>query len=186
MDIYLIRHTRVNCEKGICYGQTDVDVAPTFDKELIEIKNKLDMEGFVFYSSPLKRCSSLAKALAGSDFIVDERLKELNFGNWEMKRWDSIDEKDLQVWIDSYVDIPCPNGECFTDVYSRSLEFYNDLLKKNHEKVAIIGHGGVIRSIIAHILQIPLNKAIILNFDYGSITKISINGQMVSVEYINK
>lgn len=33
MKIYLIRHTTPHIEKGICYGQTDLDVAETFNNE---------------------------------------------------------------------------------------------------------------------------------------------------------
>jgi len=35
MEIYLIRHTTPDVAKGICYGQTDLDVANTFEEEVI-------------------------------------------------------------------------------------------------------------------------------------------------------
>jgi len=32
-EIYLIRHTTPKVEKGICYGQTDLNLADTFEQE---------------------------------------------------------------------------------------------------------------------------------------------------------
>ena len=62
MEIYLVRHTTPAIKKGICYGQTDVDLnSETFESELYEIKNKLPSNIVRFYCSPLIRCSKLAK-----------------------------------------------------------------------------------------------------------------------------
>ena len=34
MNIYLIRHTSVDVPKGLCYGQSDVPLRPTFEAEV--------------------------------------------------------------------------------------------------------------------------------------------------------
>ena len=34
MEIYLIRHTTPKIEKGICYGQADLNVADSFEEEI--------------------------------------------------------------------------------------------------------------------------------------------------------
>ena len=34
MEIYLIRHTTPLIEKGICYGQTDLDITESFEEEV--------------------------------------------------------------------------------------------------------------------------------------------------------
>ena len=33
MVVYLIRHTSVDVPQGVCYGQTDVPLNPTFEEE---------------------------------------------------------------------------------------------------------------------------------------------------------
>lgn len=187
MEIYLIRHTATVCDKGICYGHSDVDLAPTFEMELKVIKNKLsNIEDLVFFSSPLKRCSILAQRLTNSSVYIDDRLKELNFGDWELKSWNSIDKHELQKWINDYVNVTCPNGESLTDLYNRSVNFVKDLKEKKYEKLAIITHAGVIRSIISYIIEIPITKMFSIQLDYGSITKIKIDGSMTNVCYINR
>jgi len=90
MEIYLIRHTTPAVERGICYGFADIDVAPTFETEAARVKGLLPDKPMDVYASPLQRCSKLATYLFGHTFTTDERLKELNFGDWEMQRWDDL------------------------------------------------------------------------------------------------
>ena len=42
MNIYLIRHTSVDVPKGLCYGQSDVPLRPTFEKEAAVTKAKIE------------------------------------------------------------------------------------------------------------------------------------------------
>ena len=54
MKITLIRHTRVAVETGICYGWSDVGVAPSFETEASRVKENISNERFdIVYSSPL-------------------------------------------------------------------------------------------------------------------------------------
>ncbi len=41
MTIYLIRHTKVAVKPGICYGQSDVGLADSFNKEAKIIQDKI-------------------------------------------------------------------------------------------------------------------------------------------------
>ena len=42
MEVYLIRHTTPKIGKGVCYGQTDLEVESTFfEKELHAIQQNL-------------------------------------------------------------------------------------------------------------------------------------------------
>jgi alpha-ribazole phosphatase len=61
--IYLIRHTTPAVARGICYGQTDLDVTETFSEEAAVIRQCLPGTIGLVYSSPLKRCTLLAKEL---------------------------------------------------------------------------------------------------------------------------
>ena len=60
MKITLIRHTRVAVETGICYGWSDVGVAPSFETEASRVKENISNERFdIVYSSPLPEASCL-------------------------------------------------------------------------------------------------------------------------------
>ena len=59
MEIYLIRHTTPLVEQGICYGQTDLDIAHNFQEEVEDIKVALQhFNPDKVYTSPLMRCTS--------------------------------------------------------------------------------------------------------------------------------
>lgn len=187
MEIYLVRHTSVNMESGTCYGKSDIDVSCAFPAELEVIKNKLGNPGsFVFYTSPLKRCVKLAQKLSSSDFIPDNRLIECNFGEWELKKWASLEGEYFKKWQGDYVNMPCPNGETYLEIYERSSEFFEELIKKAHPKTAVITHGGVIRAILAYVLKIPLDRVFSISIDCCSVSVISINGSITEVKFINK
>jgi len=189
MEIYLIRHTKPDILANICYGQSDIDVASSFSQELASIRKHFQIDDtFIIFSSPLKRCRILAEALSLSSPIhTDNRLKELNFGDWELKRWDDMDQNILSEWGDNFVTMPVPGGESCREMYDRSISFFKELCAeyKEAKKVAVVTHGGVIRSMLVYALGIPLENMFRLAVDYGSISKIEINLDFITVKFFN-
>jgi alpha-ribazole phosphatase len=175
MEIIFVRHTTPNIAKGICYGQADLDLAATFSEEVLPILKEvpLDDAETLYYSSPLKRCKKLATRLSNT-VVFDARLKELDFGDWELKNWNDINKQELDVWMDDFVNVPAANGESYTDLHTRTTDFLSDILKKSHKRVVIITHAGVIRSLHAHINNIPLEKSFDLELVYGQVLKINL------------
>lgn len=176
MEVYLIRHTTPDIDKGICYGQADLPLASSFKEELQEIRNQNPevINSSIVYSSPLVRCKRLAEELHATKTHYDSRLKELNFGDWELKPWDDIDQTELKPWMDDFVNYPCPNGESFIDLYERVLSFKNDLIKTDLEKVIIVTHAGVIRSFLSYVNKTPLEDAFDYKVAYGEVMKLNL------------
>lgn len=175
MEVYLIRHTTPQIEKGICYGQSDIPLSELFTNESEKLLRNLPDDIDIAYSSPLSRCYKLAELIKTKESIVpDKRLLELNFGDWEMKKWDEIEQQELNKWMQDFANIQVPNGESFIDLNNRVNNFIDELVKKNHKRVAIVTHAGVIRSFIIKILEIPLKNAFKIPVDYSSVTKIDI------------
>ena len=158
MKIYFIRHTTPDVQKGICYGQTDLDLVTTYSKEFETVLSQLPTSFDAVYSSPLKRCAKLAKAI-DSNIVEDDRLQEMNFGDWEMKFWDDIPKEEIQPWFDDYVYTPAKNGESFYEMNTRVLEFYDFLRTQNHKTVAVVSHAGTMRCLLSHINEIPLTSS---------------------------
>jgi alpha-ribazole phosphatase len=175
MNIYLIRHTKVAVKSGICYGQSDVELAGSFIDESEIIKAQIrDIQFDKIYSSPLTRCKTLAEKLFISDIIYDDRLMELNFGEWELQEWDKIRHPDLDQWMTDFVNTPCPNGESFLDMHKRVISFISDLQTDKCKNIAIIAHGGSIRNFITHIKNENLTDAFKKEINYGEIIKLEI------------
>lgn len=147
MKVYLIRHTSVDVPSGTCYGQTDVPLKDTFREEAAVCKSRI--EGIRFdrvYTSPLSRCTRLAAFCGYADAERDDRLKEINCGKWEMRRYDDISDPRLREWYDDYLHVPATGGESFMDLLKRVSSFLEELKGQAYENVLIFAHGGVLIS----------------------------------------
>lgn len=180
MIITLIRHTALNISPGICYGQTDVDVSDTFAQELTGLTAKLSPYQFdAIYASPLQRCTKLAEALSAAiqlsqpQVVTDDRLKELHFGDWEMREWDSIPRELFDVWANDYANLAPPNGESFSQLQNRAQSFVAEVGHHAHQHICVVTHGGFIRALIAAVLELPLKRLFRMQIDYASVTQIT-------------
>lgn len=186
MDIYLIRHTQTANSAGLCYGQTDVTVASTFEQETDTLHGKLpefDDDCRVF-SSPLSRCVQLADTFSDT-VTTDTRLQELHFGDWEGQLFDAIEPTALQQWTDNFATAAPPNGETFIDLYERVGAFWQELLANPAEQVVIVTHAGVIRALLARVLNLPLENAFQFRIDAGSVHKLRSIDDYIYLEYVN-
>lgn len=150
MEVVFIRHTSVDVPSGVCYGQSDVPLRNSFEQEAAVTSEKLKSgrpQGRDFdhvYTSPLSRCVRLATYCGYPDAERDDRLKEINFGEWEMKKFDEIDDPRLKEWYADYMNVRATGGESFAMQYERVASFLDELKGKDYEKVAVFAHGGVL------------------------------------------
>ncbi|OUJ70199.1 alpha-ribazole phosphatase family protein [Hymenobacter crusticola] len=178
MEVYLIRHTAVQAA-GLCYGHCDVPLADTFAAEAAQLQAKLTRlvspspSGYRTFSSPAQRCLALAQALA-TDITPDERLREMHFGTWENRLWNDLPPAETTPWMADYVTLAPPQGETFGAVQQRAAAFLTELVSADlgSEPILVVTHGGTIRALVCHCLQIPLQNAFQLGIDYGSITRL--------------
>mgnify|MGYP003466350519 FL=1 len=175
MEIYLIRHTTPAVAKGICYGQTDLFLdETTFAEELKSIQSKLPKDIAHFYTSPLWRCKKLAEQLT-TNYTESNFLTELNFGDWENKSWDNLDQEKSITWMNDFVNLSTPNGESYLDLHQRSIHFIDIILNTDFQKVGIITHAGNIRSFISWALDLPLENSFRIDLSYGAVVCLKIN-----------
>lgn len=176
MKLYLIRHTAVDVPSGVCYGQSDVPVRETFEVEAVVVKQQLDNMDFdAIFSSPLSRCLKLAQYCGyGDKVVLEDRLKEMYFGNWEMKLWSEISDENAQRWYENWLTEPTDEGESFEILYRRVSSFLGELKSFNYENVAIFAHGGVINCARIYGGIITFEKAFDKTPTYGEITCVEI------------
>jgi len=174
MEIYLIRHTTPLLSPGLIYGKMEVELTDTFEEELAIVRQKLPKFFDAVYSSPSLRCTQLAKRIE-KDFISDFRLMELNFGDWEGKTWDTVDQTSLQLWMDDYVNVCVPGGESMLEMQSRINDFWKELTQQPYSRIAIVTHGGVIRILLSKVRSIALDKIFEIKVAYGEVFLININ-----------
>jgi alpha-ribazole phosphatase len=187
VDIYLIRHTKTDTVNGLCYGQTDVELADSFTDEARLIGEKLPdlLPDCLIISSPLTRCVKLAQIFS-KPIETDARLQEVSFGDWENQCFDDLDADRVRNWTENFVTMSPPNGENFSDLCSRAGDFWDELLaQKQADQVLLITHAGVIRALFAHVLQLPPANAFKIRVDVGSVHKLQHVNDYTYVHYIN-
>jgi alpha-ribazole phosphatase len=172
VQVFLIRHTTPNIAKGLIYGRCDVPLTDTFDAEKTKVIEALPAIDLV-YSSPLSRCTRLAEAVS-PNFIPDERLYELNFGDWENQTWETINRRDSELWLDDFVNRCPPKGETLLQMQARVLHFWTELKSGKADTVAIVTHAGVIRILLAHLNNMPLSSFFEIKVGYGEVFRVEI------------
>jgi len=154
MKLHLLRHTRPDVPEGICYGQSDVDVAGSFGQELEKVRGLIGQIDYTqVYCSPLQRCVKLARGIGigTAGMKLDERLMEMHFGNWEMKKWGDIEQgPEARGWFADYMRSRVPEGESYRDLQERVRDFIRDLqVSPDKGEKLIICHKGIILAFMA-------------------------------------
>lgn len=169
MEVILVRHTSVDVPKGTCYGWTDVPVRETFEQEAESTRQSLQrlLPFDRVFSSPLTRARKLAAYCGYPDAQTDDRLKEMNMGEWEMQLYDQIHDPHLQEWYDNYIDQPTTGGESFRQQYRRVASFLDELKDQPYQRVAIFAHAGVLISAGLHVGIYQWDNAWSNLTDYG-------------------
>ncbi len=147
MEIFFVRHTRVNVPSGICYGSTDVEVAESFNEEAHVVKTELDNYSFdKVYSSPMNRAKKLASYCGYSNAIIDSRISEFDFGDWELKSYNELymSDQHFRKWCDDYINTQAPNGESLNNQIRRVESFISDVSHLGIKRACAFCHGGVL------------------------------------------
>ena len=154
MELYIIRHGKTywNEEKRI-QGWADIDLTESGRRVAVESAEGMKNIHFdAIYSSPLKRASDTAYILRGDrdlPLIVDERIKEIGFGELEGADFTKI-RGDKTSKFASFFDAPekyvAPEDvETFEGITERAADFLRDILEKhkNDERVMVVAHGAI-------------------------------------------
>lgn len=175
MDVTFVRHTSVDVPRGVCYGQTDVPLKDTFPQEAAHVMSLLENHRFdKVYTSPLSRCAKLAEYCGFADAARERRLMEMNFGDWEMRRFDEIKDPRLQQWYDDYLNVPATNGESFRSQHERVVSFFLEKKALGEDHLLVFTHGGVIMQVMLYAGLATLDNLFSLEPAYGEIRRITI------------
>ncbi|NEV63117.1 histidine phosphatase family protein [Thiorhodococcus minor] len=128
-------------------------------------------------SSPLQRCAAFGECFADTHALRLERvdaLSERDFGAWEGMPAHEIATEDLtRFWADPASFTP-PEAEPFEAFRRRVLETWQKLLERPDPHSLVITHGGVIRVILAELLQMPTTSLLLIDVPHACRTRIRI------------
>jgi len=185
-NIYLLRHGKVNGPAAL-YGQTDIGVSTTLNNDMLCLLMKNQDKFSHLVTSPLKRCAELAQRFTketNKPLEIVTNLQEMNFGDYDGLAFDDIPYTDLsssnsvcdktdeqnQPWrhLERFWQNPAeyslPNAEKLNDFYLRvEVAWLKLLTDYANENVLLVTHGGVVRMILAHVLDLDWKNEKIFN-----------------------
>ena len=142
------------------------------------------------YSSPLERARETAEPIArllGREVAIREELLEIEFGEWTGKAFGELDGlPEFQRFNAFRSCSPVQGGEFMLQAQLRMV-LALDALRRAHpdECVAVVSHGDMIRSAIAHYAGIPLDLFQRLEVSPASISTIDVAEAAVRLVSIN-
>ena len=172
MNVFLVRHTSVAAPAGLCYGRTEVPLADTFATEAVAVRAALPPPPWRLVSSPAARCRQLAETL-DAPAVVDERLRELDFGEWENRLWSELPREATEFWLADFVHRRPPGGESFGELAERASAALADLSREaGGLPLVVVTHAGVIRALLARAHGWPLSAAFAAPIPFGSVHRL--------------
>ena len=170
-----MRHPRPQVADGICYGRSDLPLAEEAATCAARLRPLLP-EGAPVFSSPLARCRHLAEALHPAP-IFDERLREADFGHWEMQPWDAIDRAALDAWAADPLHYAGHGGESVAQLQARAVECAR-AIAACHEEAVLVVHAGIMKVLAGALAGIPAPEWFGFSFAYGTTSLIE-DGRLV-------
>jgi probable phosphoglycerate mutase len=176
--IYLLRHGEPDLAGERRFvGQADpplnekgLEQARFWRRELL--KEEFDL----ICCSDLIRSHQMAKIIAGDKserITVMRQLREIDLGAWDGLLMAEVRERYPLEWKRRGADLAGyrpPGGESFADLQGRVIPLFDELVANTSGHVLVIGHAGVHRVVLCHILGIPLNNLFRLAQDYGHLS----------------
>jgi broad specificity phosphatase PhoE len=180
--IYYVRHglTDWNLQQRL-QGRHDVPLNADGCKQAVRcggiLQDLFDRDGraadsFAYVSSPLVRARKtmeIMRATLGLEpagYVVDGRLAEIAFGEWEgltyadvvARDGDVVARRESHKW-----DFLPPGGESYAQVTLRIRKWY----ERVDRDTVVAAHGGTARALIAHLGLVPPEDATHYSIDQG-------------------
>lgn len=162
MKLWLIRHgmTKGNQEHRYV-GTTDEGILPEERERLKAKAADMDVHPSIVFVSPARRCRETAECLFPnrmSDLIVVPEFMEMNFGVFEYKTWQEINQDPnpahraaYQRYIDSNGETAFPGGESKAEFTKRVCDGFERIVRQRIEEpqdIAIVAHDGTIMALM--------------------------------------
>ena len=156
--LYLIRHGETEQNKtGVLMGSTDTPLNAHGREQAALLGARINaLQVDSIFSSPLSRAVETASLVFGEEatIITDSSLREFHFGEWEGMHFSEIAKQYpeiWQLWLTDWEETHIPGGEAFPAFQHRVINFIGEVVWHHAgRQVAVVSHGGCIRSILAH------------------------------------
>ena len=182
--LFLIRHGDTIDEetKRVFKGTSDIPLSDKGRARLQKASQFLTHFNFDhIYTSALSRCIESGNIIAAQHNMkteIADAFNEINFGIWEGRSFEEIDEEnptEFRRWVkDPDIHTP-PQGEPLVNAQLRSVGIFKEMINRHRgQNIAIVTHAGILRLIFASILGMKISAIFRIAQDYGCINIIDI------------
>ncbi|WP_018606895.1 histidine phosphatase family protein [Uliginosibacterium gangwonense] len=191
--VYLLRHGALMGDSRHHFvGQIDLPLAPEGLAQATALARALQAREIEsIHCSDLIRCQTTARILAENlhvPIFAHKELREISLGDWEglprgevAQRWAREFEargRDIEHYRP-------PHGESFADCLARALPIWQSIQQTRCKAVAVVGHAGLNRVLLCHILGKPIAEMFHIEQDYACINVIDCGTESCHVRLIN-
>jgi len=175
--LYLIRHGETEQNKtGILMGSTDTPLNDHGRLQAASLRERINaLEVDTIFSSPLSRAVETATLVFGEQvpIITDSSLQEFHFGEWEGMHFSQIATQYPDIWQMWLTDWEPAFKQ-------RVISFAAEVVNQHPgQRVAMVSHGGCIRSLLAHFFCESVSKGYWkFKVDNATLTEIEFMGNL--------
>jgi len=176
--LFLIRHgeTRSNRE-GIFRGRLEISLSIRGNEQARALQRATSLsKTLAVVCSPLQRAQETARlAFPGLPISVDERLNNLDLGDWSGKRKTDI-QHDFpgawERWVHHPHSMRFPGGESLQNVHQRARDFLEWFPESATSPLTAVTHRSVIKCLLGVAMGLDSNYFWKFHLDNGSITQL--------------
>jgi broad specificity phosphatase PhoE len=189
-QIHFIRHAETTAAPGFLVGSTDVGLSATGRAQAESLSARLP-EGVPCLCSPMLRTRETleqfqARGIA-TEVHFDERLREIDFGDYEMKTFAEIEKSGVEMddWLE-YTRFSFPGGESIAHFTRRLEDVLHSIRVGQERQLLVLTHGGAIRTLLCLILGLDIKKYLLFNVEHGSWSTVQLYSQGGVLTGLNK
>ena len=191
MKLYITRHSKTlwNQEKRL-QGWQDSPLTKEGINDALLLKERIkNLTIDHCYSSPINRAKQTSEILF--DYVIlDDRLKEMNFGLYEGKNITELlnDKQYDALWNQPDDNTRLPGGESYIEVQTRLQNFIDDIYQKYSNKTIFITIHGML-FIILHGLMLDYKTSDLVKINQHvirgcSLSEVEYDGKNFNIKYI--
>ena len=188
----------------MCHGDSRQDDVRRYIGQTDLLLNQTGVEQAKYWQRRLSSvslyriyCSNLVRSLETARIIAQDReipvrplpeLREINLGAWEGLSVTEVRQRfpgEYERRGEDFPDYRPPNGESFSDLRRRIVPVFERIVSEMEGNVLIVGHAGVNRTILCHVLGMPLANLFRLEQQPGSLSIIVRKGTTFRLRGIN-
>jgi probable phosphoglycerate mutase len=192
--IYLLRHgkIRIDDDQRRYIGQLDLPLSDEGERQARWQQKLLEplAVGAVY-------CSDLIRSRRTAEIVAEHKrlrvaaisgLREISLGEWEGSTFADIARRFPEEFRARGADIAyyrVPGGESFADCSRRAVAAFHEIAAASTGDIAIVGHAGVNRLLLCHLLGMPIANVFRIGQDYGCVNIIQSGGSGYQVKLVN-